>query len=100
MKNIILVVTALALMAGCAYLPGQTGNKCVNNLRMLSAATDQYALANGLQAGAQVPREKLSKYIKHGVDSLQCPDGGKYYFGIVGTPPSCSVHGPLTDANQ
>ena len=73
---------------------------CINNMRMLDAATEQCALANNLNKGDVAPRNKVSDYIKNGIDSLRCPSSGQYTSGTVGADPKCSAHGTLTVAME
>ena len=72
--------------------------RCINNMRMLDAATEQCALANNLNKGDVAPRNKVSDHIKNGIDSLRCPSTGAYTSGPIGTDPTCSIHGTLTNA--
>jgi hypothetical protein len=92
----ILALTALALATGCATFPAARRNTCINNMRILSAATDQAAMECDLKNGDVAPRDEISSFIKNGIDSLRCPAGGVYECGIVGTDPKCSIHGALT----
>jgi hypothetical protein len=71
---------------------------CINNMRMLDAATAQCAKANNLHDGDAAPRNGVSDYMKNGIDSWRCPSAGRYTFGTVGTEPKCSIHGTLTNA--
>ena len=98
MKMTLTALIALGLLTGCASLQSGRTNTCINNMRMLDAATEQCAMADNLKDGDQAPRDSVSEYIKNGIDSLRCPSGGGYTSGIVGTEPECSVHGTLTQA--
>lgn len=65
---------------------------CENNLRILEAATEQWAMENGVTNGSAVTDADISVYIKGGISALKCLKGGTYTIAPVGTPPSCSVH--------
>jgi len=68
-------------------------NACINNLRQIDAAKEQWALENKKTNGAQPTEADIDPYIK--ASALTCPQGGEYTIGAVGTSPSCSIHGQL-----
>ncbi len=69
-------------------------NACVNNLRQIDAAANQFALEHGLTNGSPInfPND-LTPYMK--LNSLGripgCPQGGIYTFKKVGDSPVCSL---------
>ena len=68
-------------------------NACINNLKQFDGATEQWALENKKAVGAVPTFEDLigdDKYIRR---MPQCPAGGQYTLGPVGTPPTCSIPG-------
>jgi hypothetical protein len=67
-------------------------NACINNLRMLEGATDQWAIENNKMTGDTVTRADIQVYLRRWPE---CPQGGTYTFGTVGTSPVCSIHGSL-----
>lgn len=67
-------------------------NQCINNLRQIDAAKNQWALETGKTTGA-VPVEKdLAPYLK-GNALPTCPGGGTYTINPIGQPPTCSIAG-------
>lgn len=68
-------------------------NACINRLRQIDAAKEQFALANGLRNGVPVPTQGIGAYIKGGWHAMKCPAGGKYTVNLLGTDPQCSVPG-------
>lgn len=68
-------------------------NVCVNNLRQLDAAKNEWALETGAPNGALVPADDLTPYIQ--LDSKghlpTCPQGGTYIIGRVGEEVRCSL---------
>jgi hypothetical protein len=67
-------------------------NTCIENLRMIDAAKQQWALEKDKTMDA-VPRQKdLLPYLKGGVFPT-CPDGGTYSINNVDSVPTCSVPG-------
>jgi hypothetical protein len=67
-------------------------NACINNLRQIDGATEQWALENRKQRGALVTPADLAPYLK-GEEFPACPAGGIYTIVTVGTPPTCNVPG-------
>jgi len=69
-------------------------NGCINNLRQLDVAENQWALEKGKKAGDVCTEEDLKPYV-HLVKGKfpQCPQGGTYVINPVGELPTCSVPG-------
>lgn len=80
---------------GTASLEDRQRNACINNLRQIDAAKDQWALENGKTTGTPVTEDDIKPYIK--LDAYgnlpRCPAGGKYTIGNVGEKPTCSIPG-------
>jgi len=67
-------------------------NTCINNLRMIDGAKQQWALEKDKPMDA-VPKPKdLLPYLKDGVFPA-CPDGGTYSINSVESLPTCTVQG-------
>jgi chromosome segregation ATPase len=67
-------------------------NTCINNLRQIDAAKNQWALENSKPVGAVPTEQDIAVYLKDNVIPV-CPSGGTYTIGAVGTPPTCSIPG-------
>ena len=67
-------------------------NACINNLRLLDAAKQQWALDKNKAAEAVPTSQELLPYLKDGIFPV-CPDGGVYSLNAVGEIPACSVQG-------
>ncbi len=65
---------------------------CINNLRQIDAAKQQWALENQKSADAAPTAADLAKYLRGGVLPA-CPAGGVYTINTIGAPPTCSVPG-------
>jgi hypothetical protein len=69
-------------------------NACINNLRQLDGAKQQWALENGKTNGDIVVTEADIKPCL-GRDPNRnfphCPSGGKYTIGKLNEPPTCSL---------
>jgi septal ring factor EnvC (AmiA/AmiB activator) len=70
-------------------------NTCINNLRQIDAAKNQWALENGKTADAVPTAQDIAPYIKLDANGNipGCPDGGTYTIGAIGVPPTCSIPG-------
>ncbi len=98
--EIMIVVAIIGLLAAIA-IPNfvkaratSQANACINNLRQIDAAANQFALEKGKTTGASITLTiDLTPYIK--LNSSQsippCPAGGTYTLTIVGTNPVCSL---------
>ncbi len=67
-------------------------NACINNLRQLDGAKQQWALEKNLGDDARPVAENLLPYLKDGVFPI-CPSGGTYTLNAVGELPACSISG-------
>jgi len=63
-------------------------NACINNLRQLDAAKQQWALEKGKFASDVPTQEDLLPYLRKWP---VCPQGGTYTINAVGQPPTCSI---------
>jgi len=70
-------------------------NACINNLRQIDAAKNEFALEKRKANGAVVTEADIKPYIKLDASGNlpKCPAGGKYTIGKVGELPTCSVAG-------
>jgi prepilin-type N-terminal cleavage/methylation domain-containing protein len=94
--EVMIVVAIIGLLAAIAVpsflrarLTAQA-NGCINNLRQLDAAEDQYALEAGLATGAtyNFPNDLLPYLRAYPV----CPAGGHYGGSAIGSgPPICDL---------
>ena len=69
-------------------------NPCINNLRQIDAAANQFALEKNLKVGDRInfPND-LTPYIKlNSAGCLPpCPSGGTYHISKVGENPTCTL---------
>ncbi len=66
-------------------------NACINNLRQLDGAKQQWALENSKTASAVPTPQDLMPYLNNTLPS--CPAGGQYALNAVGQEPTCSIPG-------
>jgi hypothetical protein len=62
-------------------------NACINNLRQIETAKNQWALENRKTTGTPVTAADIAPYIKNG-KIPPCPDGGVYTLNNVGDNPT------------
>jgi hypothetical protein len=67
-------------------------NLCINNLRQIDAAKNEFALEKGKANGAAVTEDDIKPYLTGGTMPV-CPSGGTYTIGKVGDKPTCSIPG-------
>ena len=103
--EIMIVVAIIGLLAAIA-IPNfvkaratSQANACINNLRQIDAAANEFALENGKSTGATISYPgDLTPYIKlNSAGSIPpCPAGGSYSDGTVGNTPTCSLGSTIT----
>jgi len=106
--EIMIVVAIIGLLAAIA-IPNfvkaratSQANACINNLRQIDAAINQFALETGKTTGATAPTltSDLTPYIKlNSTSSIPpCPAGGTYTTATIGATPqvSCSLGSGVT----
>jgi general secretion pathway protein G len=108
--EIMIVVAIIGLLCAIAlpnFIRARTTsqtNACINNLRQIDAAIQQYAMENDLGSGASVSLTELSPYLGHwsgggvingggAVDSINCPAGGTYSVTTDSAKPTCNIAG-------
>ncbi len=97
--EIMIVVAIIGILAAIAIPSFQRSrattreNACINNMRLIDAGKEQWALANNAADDAAVDDAGVNAYIKGGRPI--CPADGDYTYGNMGVQPSCSVHGAL-----
>ena len=119
--EIMIVVAIIGLLAAIA-IPNlararqttQT-NACINNLRAIDAAIQQYALENRASAGATVDGDMIAPYLPRGVNTgaadieqiVFCPSDANQAFSssysaglsTVDTQPTCMIGAGYTPAH-
>ena len=100
--EIMIVVAIIGLLAAIAipsFVKARSDARakaCVNNLRLIDAAKEQWAMAtnkpNGYNAAAAftaIEIGEINEYLKGGVTPT-CPAKGIYDYTTIGTNPTCS----------
>src|SRR5258707_1189846 len=100
--EIMIVVAIIGLLAAIAipnFVKARTTaqkNACINNLRQIDGAIQQWALENKKDTSATVAETDVTPYLKN---SVVCPSGGtvfsdSYTIVDVATRPSCRKQPP------
>jgi prepilin-type N-terminal cleavage/methylation domain-containing protein len=105
--EIMIVVAIIGLLAGIA-IPNfikarETARKnaCINNLRLIDTAIQQWALEANKNENDSVKLDSLSAYLNRsggqingtGSGAVRCPSGGTYSVSTVNAKPTCSKSG-------
>jgi prepilin-type N-terminal cleavage/methylation domain-containing protein len=106
--EIMIVVAIIGLLAAIA-IPNfvkaratSQANACINNLRQIDAAAQEFALERGKKTGDAITlNTDLTPYIKlnAGGSIPGCPAGGTYTEATVGNNPSCSLSTTVTPSH-
>jgi prepilin-type N-terminal cleavage/methylation domain-containing protein len=98
--EIMIVVAIIGLLAAIAipnFVKARATsqmNACINNLRQIDAAANEFALEQGKKTGDAITMNTdLTPYIKlNSASSIPpCPAGGSYTIANVGTTPTCTL---------
>ena len=103
--EIMIVVAIIGLLAAIA-IPNfvraratSQANACINNLRQIDAAAQEFALEAGKKTSDTIsyPTD-LTPYIKLNANSSipPCPAGGTYACATVGNNPTCTLSDTVT----
>jgi len=91
---VVVIIGFLAAIAIPAFLSVRNkaqSTRCVDNLRNISNAKDQWAIENMANSGDSVFQANITPYLKRGFP--RCPASGTYTIKPVATDPTCSVGG-------
>jgi prepilin-type N-terminal cleavage/methylation domain-containing protein len=106
--EIMIVVAIIGLLAAIA-IPNfvkaratSQANACINNLRQIDAAAQEFALERGKKTtdGISYPND-LTPYIKLNANNSipPCPAGGNYNCSTVGNNPTCDLSTTVTPSH-
>ena len=96
--EIMIVVAIIGLLAAIA-IPNFMKNRetsqknaCANNLRLVDAGKEQWAMESGQVTAAAVITASVNSFLK-GETTPTCPAKGVYSYQAVGTKPTCTATG-------
>jgi hypothetical protein len=87
----IALLAAIAIPNFIGATTTRSQNSCVNNLRHMDGAKQQWQLEHKKSTNDTPTFEDLAPYL--GRSSLSCPQGGTYILGRVSEAPKCSMGG-------
>jgi prepilin-type N-terminal cleavage/methylation domain-containing protein len=99
--EIMIVVAIIGLLAAIAipnFVRARTTsqkNACINNLRQIDGAIQQWALENQKQGSDTVTTANITPYLKSNLMPTE-PAGGSYTIVDVQTTPACSLAATLS----
>ncbi len=105
--EIMIVIAIIGLLCAIAipnYVRARANSQasaCINNLRQIASAVDEFALEKGKTTGYEVSYPSdVSAYIKlNSASSIpECPAGGSYTVATIGSVPqvACSLGNTVT----
>ena len=89
----IAVIGMLAAIAIPNFVKARTTaqmNACINNLRVIDGAKQQWAIENKKPMTDTPTQSEVGAYLKEGQLPI-CPAGGTYAINAVGAAPTCSI---------
>lgn len=92
--EIMIVVAIIGLLATIAipsFMKARATsqkNACINNLRQIEAAKEQWALETRQGQWAAAVTDEVNEYMKK---APTCPAGGTYVYGVVGSNATCTA---------
>ena len=99
-REIVVLVCLIAFFAWATFQPingvhsTSPKNACINNLRLIDAAKQQWAIENKKAATDTPTWDELKLYFGRArPGQMLCPSGGIYTIGTVTTVPTCSIAG-------
>ncbi len=99
--EIMIVVAIIGLLAAIAipsFVKARTSSQetgCINNLRQIDSAKEQWAMANNKAENAAVGDTEVTEIVLYMKAAPECPAGGTYTYGAMSTDPGCDVHTDL-----
>jgi len=100
----IMIVVAIIGLLGVMAIPSfvkarETAQKnaCINNLRILDSAKEQWGIESMANTGATVTAANVNSYIKGTTTNMYCPAeptktfATSYTIGVLGTDPACRI---------
>jgi prepilin-type N-terminal cleavage/methylation domain-containing protein len=105
--EIMIVVAIIGLLAAIAipnFVRARTTsqqNACINNLRQIDGAKQQWALEQKQASGANPNEAAIAPYLGRDTAAatllaagVSCPAAGAYTIGLISAPPTCNIVGP------
>ena len=101
--GIAVVVAGIVAALVPAFIRAKTKpamNACINNLRCIDGAIQQWALENHKTTNDVPTWKDIGPYLPWKGQIQTCPHGGTYKLGRLDTQPICTYPGDVLPANQ
>ena len=98
-RNTAVQASAQAQQAQAAAQAQSQTLACINNLRQIDAAKQQWAQQNNRPSGTPVTPGDIARFLRGNILPT-CPAGGIYLINSVGLPPTCSTPGHVVPKGQ
>ena len=92
---VVAIIGMLAAMAIPSFMKARATsqkNGCIENIRQMEGAKEQWAMSAGRSQGDTVVTTDAMTYLKGGVVP-KCPGGGTYSLNVIGTDAACTISG-------
>jgi hypothetical protein len=86
------IMAAIAIPSFVKARSTSQNHACINNLRIIDSAKEQWTMAERKFNGAEASIPGILEYIK-GSTMPVCPQGGTYKINPIGVNPECSIPG-------
>lgn len=90
----ILIIPLMVAIAIPNFVKARTTaqkNACINNLRQIDGAKQQWALENKKESLDMPMPDDLGPFLTSPFNQMNCPAGGRYTINAVSEDPQCSV---------
>jgi hypothetical protein len=84
----LILLSALVALTGCWNPHGEEASPCINNLRRIDGATQQWAVEHHKGTNEVPTWDDIRPYLR---EMTRCPDGGTYTLAPPGARPICSI---------
>jgi prepilin-type N-terminal cleavage/methylation domain-containing protein len=91
---VVMIIGLLAALAIPTFVKARADaqkNLCIDNLRVIEGAKEQWALLDEKGQGEPVDEAEVNALLKDGPP--ECPADGTYTYGVIGVDPQCSLAG-------
>ncbi len=93
--GIVGLLAAIAIPSFVKARNASSQNSCINNMRQIDGAKEQWAMADDVNTGASCVTSKVNLYLR-GAVTPTCHAGGAYLYHEIGEEPECTFHGPMS----
>jgi len=95
---VVAIIGVLAMISYPAFIRARRAaqsTSCIDKLRQIDAAKDQFALENNRANGDAVARADIAIYLKRIDQVFEEPTSGTIQPGVIGEDPTCTNFDPV-----